>query len=393
MKPCPRVGQEAGRRAEIVRAVKKILESEGFKVECGETLKDIDCIFRKSYRLFEFRGGVIVVCGKIRAGEVGYAAALKNGLALDKMVMVARDEVDPEAKIMAGNYGIALHTFQELIEKEGLVSESRTYHIPFRVKREEADRIALGLRGIFMRRGEYLGPIFAYMPVYSVIATLTRNPGGTSSLLESEKVEFDVDLSSGSIVGVSHDGSLHLPGGLRRLFLELTLTHAGLLKIIVEEGGISFSNLAERIGVTVGELEKEISVLIDAGLVEVVRGDILLAKHIKLGNLRGILEYYGNLAIEDGPRGDNFITLPINVDEEVVDEFIEVYGVVESEAIVYYPLIIAAYKRKKGSRPAYSFVVIDGVSGKRLEDVEEALSTAGVSRLLEEKAESLARQV
>jgi DNA-binding transcriptional ArsR family regulator len=384
VKACPKVGPEATRRAEIARAITQILEAEGFHVECNaETMAgyDVDCLFRRNYKLFELRGGVIIICGRAGAGEIGYAAALRNSLGLDKIIVVARDGVEEEAKALAAGYGVAIAGFDDVSEKARLLEVARVYYIDFGVDQGKISRIGKSLEGFIIRRGRFVKALRAYLPIGAFQVTLSRIPGDSSGAFSSENVEVDVDLTSGSLVGVSADGSLYTNPMIRTRLTALSRMHIAILSIILEEGGSTIEELAERLGASLSDVEHEVGVLASMGLVELVRGELIIPKNIRLGELKGILEVKRDLLKPGKPSGG--IILPERVEVDVIEELLEAYGKIHGETRVYYPLYILIFQKRKNGRVHYNYIVADGLTGKRLEDLEEALASSGIAEELE----------
>lgn len=385
MRQCPKTGVEASKKAEIIRAVSEILQKEGFHVDCGRgDSAGIDCFFKRTFRLFEIKGGILIVCGKAGTGEVGYAVALKNSLGLDKMIVVARDGVEDEAKTMAENYGVALTDYESVVEKAGLLVGARSYYLRFSIDESLIHKKARSYKGFILRRGEYIGFVKSYLPIYVVWATLTRKHARAGDVLGSESVEVDVDLTSGSIVGVGDDGSLHVNTHVKVRVGSLSKLHATILSIIMEEGGSTYENLAERLGLSLSEVEHEVGVLIEMGLLEDVHGEILIARTPNIDALRGIIDTHKEKLVEGRPPADtNTIILPENVDADIIDSFVEVYGKIRGESIVYYPIAFLVFHKEKSGHHHYSYVVLDGLTGSRIEELEEALAHTGITDLLE----------
>ena len=59
-----------------------------------------------------------------------------------------------------------------------------------------------------------------------------------------------------------------------------------------------------------------------------------------------------------------------------MERIIRAYGRIKSEAILYYPLHVLVYARRKGDKSVEVAVLIDGITGERVAELEEMLASS-----------------
>ncbi|MEB3860707.1 MAG: hypothetical protein GSR84_00625 [Desulfurococcales archaeon] len=374
----------------LLKRVTSILESHGFKVECNGKTRgasgsywDVPCIGSLSIGPVTIRIGV-AAASTVDSDAVEYYLSAKNDLALDKVIVVTRERPPEELVRLASRLGISVVPGTEIREPLGPRERGETFYIHPQVTVEEVlERIRTGrIRGlkpvipILGRRKNILGARLLLYPLLCYRGTIHAHLGGEGAIATRE-VDLCFEAGSGSLVTVEEHG-LSIVWEWGQLG-EIEDTAVDVLAVIGEIGTVSLTQLKEHFSDM--DVEIALSVLEEYGLVDRLGGDMYtIAKPPIQGYKSPMTELRGLLAKEP-PQARCARRLEPMVDPLKLRRIVESIGTVEEEAVLYYPVYMVVVEDERSD--IKQTILVDGVKGTRLDDLEEVVSDSKMVKAIE----------
>ncbi len=383
----------------LLKRVTSILESHGFNVECNGKMRgasgsywDVPCIGSLNIGPVTIRIGV-AAASTVDSDAVEYYLSAKNDLALDKVIVVTRERPPGELVRLASRLGISVVPGPEIREPLGPSERGETLYIHPQVTVEEVlERIRTGrIRGlkpvipILGRRKNILGARLLLYPLLCYRGTIHAHLGGEGAIATRE-VDLCFEAGSGSLVTVEEHG-LSIVWEWGQLG-EIEDTAVDVLAVIGEIGTVSLTQLKEHFSDI--DVEIALSVLEEYGLVDRLGGDMYtIAKPPIQGYKSPMTELRGLLAKEP-PQARCVRRLEPMVDPLKLRRIVESIGTVEEEAVLYYPVYMVVVEDERSD--IKQTILVDGVKGTRLDDLEEVVSDSKMVKPIEKIVEEVEKR-
>ncbi len=381
-------------RREVIDTLSGLLRSLGFEVETDIPVEgksgltyNFDIIGTSFCKLFEVKVGIKIRLGKtLTTEDVLNLAMTRNDTNIDKIVVVSDSPLHPSVKSLTEYYNIGVVDFDKLSSVGGSFGVTQLkvlkhFHVKPKIDMETAVKQAKCERGIFGScKGVHKATILGYLPIYEYKVSLESPSKGDSQI---EFIESDVDFESirGSMVSVDDEGTLKLENILVNIG-DLSFEVVEVARYIAEHGPLTREELSEIVSIDERKLERIILVLMDKMLIDVY-GDTYAIRPLSLpGKYKSVSAKH---RLENGIPTDGEILHAI-VSPEKLEYLLEAFGTVHEAKLIYYPLYINVYEKKKG---IYRVRLVDGNTGKRLTDFEELLEHTDDIRRIVSKIEML----
>ena len=353
----------------IVNRMARILSDEGFEIKgysiTGTRYPGI--IFGYKFKLFDLNGAIILV-DKLERDSADLLARAVGELNLDVLVVLTNEEYVAELRRrLQGERGVKVVSLAEAVSRIEL-QEAQEYYLRPRITKDKLQEIINRHKGIILKKGEYKGSALLYIPLYN-LEVMAHEHGDLSSIMTAERLWLTFDGITGSLIGVSDKGSLIVIEQWMDLGI-LDKEAIMLYRYIVEEGIVTRAQLEAKFrGISIDEL---ISLLIDYNLVDEIEHNVYAARKPPIKGYRSPIEEYFD-AMDEGKPEDGVI-LPVLIDLYLLEHLIEGLCRIEGRAILYYPVYIIIYVKTRNDRPVATEVLIDGITGDRLYEIEDLLA-------------------
>jgi len=351
-------------KTNIIEAIRLHLERRGFSVH--ESASTSDLVAELDTGIFTLRVGVIVYEDGDITGAIGRAFLAKSDEDLDKVVVIHIGGGKASRIVVDGIEVIPA----ERLKLAPLKVDIEEYFVKPRVSREEVERLAEKHKGwLFSRRGEFIGARTVFLPLYCftvLLHTLDYAP----EALEARTETLCFDAVTGSLIGF--DNGL-VPMETWSGVGEISDEAIDVLLRISDLGEASIAELKEEFGPTV-DIDSVIEVLVEKGLVEPIGEDAYtLAKPPVSGYKNPMAAAQGFLEKGKPPCGR---ILRSHVGLGKMERIVSAFGVIKSEALLYYPIHVLVYARRRGDKSVEVAVLIDAFTGERLAELEEMLAAS-----------------
>ncbi len=360
----PEDGLSGTGRASILEALRVHLERKGFSVH--ESTGASDLVAELNTGVFSVRIGVLVHEGDDLASAIGRAFLAKNDEELDKVVVIV---VGGERASRVVVNGIEVVPSDRL-KIAPLNIEVDEYFVRPRITRDEVERLAERHKGwLLSRRGEFAGARTVFLPLYCftvLLHTLDYAP----EALEARTETLCFDAVTGSLMGF--DNGL-VPMETWSGIGEISDEAVEVLLRISDLGEASIAELKEEFG-TVVDVDSVIDVLVEKGLVEPVGEDAYTLAKPPLTGYRNPLAEAQDSVEKGRPSCGRILRAHVGLGK--MERIVGAYGVIKKESMLYYPIHVLVYVRRKGDKSVEVAVLIDGFTGERLAETEEMLASS-----------------
>ena len=369
-----------------------------FSVKCGKRkIKgasgvewDVDCEFNKNYNIFNVNGLVILYkYKKIDLSSLEHAYTVKMDTGVDKVLVVISDGMISEDILrIARKLGIEIISGRTIIglRKESKLKElyeEKTYFIEPKYDAKEIEVIvkeegylSSGIISRFSsKKHELVGIKLAYIPMYcftTIIHSIDEEP----EIIEAEDVILCFEALSGSLISIE-DNELSVVDEWRQVG-EIEDDVIDVLKLISELGSVSRTQLEEHFKDP--NIDLALDVLMEYGLVEPMGADLYKVEAPPIGDYRSPMEALRSQLKRGLPPCGILFDAMINISK--LEGILEAYGLVKDYTILYYPIYLAIIRKEKTGRRIDTVIMIDGISGARLKDIEELiLDSAAIKQI------------
>ena len=377
--------------ADGLRPIVSALRDTGFRVECEPRIKQAGprvegpCRFEGRFGPFTLRG-VVIYATEPDDGILRELIQVKVAYKAQVAVLVSSSRVPPGLRAAADALGIVIVEPEVPVEaRRGEEYEPVDYTVKAVVDVGRAEelfrgKITASLRGLLggMFSGtkvSFTGSILAYYTFrcYDVVLHAIDK---SDEALESEETRLCFETATGTLVGVE-DRELVVYEELSRLG-ELDEDAVSLLEQLSKIGTMSLNEVGE----FVGGMERAkivVNILVEFGLVEVDVGDQVSIAPIDVGNYRDLLGWLEkeNLLLRGRPPACAERLGP-GFEVEKLDRVVGALGLVKRVYNVYYPVYIGVFRKAKNGKYIDVTVLLDGVTGERLEEFEELIADSNV---------------
>ncbi len=382
----------------LLKRVTSILETRGFNVECNGKIRgasgsywDIQCIGSLSIGPAIIRIGV-AAASTVDSNAVEYYLSAKNDLALDKVIVVSKTRPPEELVRLALRLGISLVHGAEVEAEPRAGERGRTLYIHPQITMEEVlERIRTGrIKGIkpvipiLGRRKSILGSRLLLYPLLCLKGTIHAHLSGEGAIATRE-VDLCFEAGSGSLVSMEEHG-LSIVWEWGQLG-EIEDTAVDVLVVIGEIGTVSLTQLKEHFSDM--DVELALSVLEEYGLIDRLGGDMYTIARPPIHGYKSPMVELRELVEEKHPESGCARTLDSMVDPIKLRRIVESIGTVEEEATLYYPVYMVVVEDERSS--IKHTILVDGVRGARLDDLEEVVSDSKMVKAIERIIEEIER--
>ncbi len=355
----------------------ELLKSKGYRVSCeGKHLRvngaelSVDCIARQEIGPVRVSIGIITIDSPT-ADTIEQALVAKNMIPLDKVIIVS-DTVQRDLAEIAERLGIVLVTpsLLNLAMADKLRQVVEAYIEPgigveeMKLMMREAKIPGIKPIPLLGRRKRPLGLRLLYYPILCYHVTVHALNGGEA--IATRDTILCLEAGSGSLV--EWDDGLSIVWEWGQLG-ELDDDAVEVLLAISRIGTVSLTQLREQFRDLDAELA--VSVLEEYGLIERVGGDMYSIAPPPLEGYKPIIDAVKDRIREKPLDGPCTRVLKPVVDPLKIRKIVEAIGRIEDEKILYYPVYMIVLSEEKSY--TYLTLLVDGVTGSRLEDLEEVV--------------------
>ena len=380
------MGQEGGQPGpqrditSLIRGLARLVEKEveGARVECdvqapdelAGVLRNI-CLIEYPAPLVKIRVAVVPVMDAYDAIKV---AALSSSRYFDKLVAVLPDEAPQRLAEALESAGVAVARVEDLLSMLSGIGYKRvvvkSFYVKPAIKGGEVERLADKYRGWLFKRGSYAGSALVYLPIY-VYTTRLHRVDYSDEILESAEASLSFDAISGSLVGSDRKGTLLVMDYWVRLG-DLGLDEVKALEVIAREGAASIAAL--RVALDREDVQDIVGVLLERGIVDEVEEGLYVLRMPNLTSYRSPFKVLKDRLAAGRPEDGSVLDAEVRF--SLLRRVLSVFGEVVESAILYYPIYILSYAKRRDNRVIYSYIAVSGVSGERMSDVEEILMSS-----------------
>ncbi len=383
----------------------KELRKQGFKVECRPELLSNGarrgvlagpCKFQGSIGPIPVRG-LLVVTETATPLVIRELAKLRVAESLPIAIVVTRDEPSKDIQELAGALGVIV---TQLGLELKLEEQVKNYTVIPRLDDNSARKIfeskvkgdLLGILGgmLASKKVRFVGLKLVYFPLrcYEV---LVHKLDEEDEALEARKANLCFETATGSLVSIK-DRMLYIREELVRLG-ELDDDAVNVIEIVSSIGSASLNEIAEHLGGT--ERARIITdVLVELGLLEPDYNGLFHVSPLHLEDYTSPITYFKNegLLTEGRPAKCSKVFEP-GFDLGKLDRIVRAFGLVESTSNIYYPLYIGVFRKTKNEKYVDVATIIDGVTGERMEDMEETIADSNMIYQLDRVIEEITGSV
>ncbi len=365
-------------KKEIADTICNLLRNIGFDVErdapkegkSGMTY-NFDIIGKSFCKIFNIEVGVLIKVGHtLTVSDIINFHGIREDTRVDKMIVVTDKSVSPQVKGLAEYFNIGLLDIERLSSVGAAFSISemkvlKHYYVEPKLTIEEVRKRAKCDKGLFGScKGKHIATVLGHLPLYEYKVSLESPPKGESQI-EFREIALDFESIRGSMVSIDENGTLRLENLLVNIG-DIPFEVVEVARYIAEHGPLTKEELSEIVSIDERKLERIVLVLMDKMVIDVY-GDTYAIKPLSLSkNYRSVSQVY---SVEKGIPSEGE-TLHPYVSPEKLEYLLEAFGTVHNVKVVYYPVYINIYEKSEG---IYRVKMVDGNTGKRLDDFEELL--------------------
>jgi len=382
---------------EGLRPIVSALRDAGFRVDCEPRIKQATtrvegpCRFEGRFGPFKIRGVLLYAAepdDAILRELIQYKLEYKAQVA----VLASAVHVPPGLRAVADALGIVIVEPEKAVaDAARRLEEVTDYTVKARIDRGQAEaifreKIAASLKGLLGGvfsgvRVTFEGLVLAYYK-FRCYDTMLHAIDKSDEALESEETRLCFETATGTLVGYE-DGRLVVYDELTRLG-ELDDDAIAVLEQLSKIGTMSLNEIGELIG-GIDRARIVVDILLEFGLVEVEVGDQVSIAPLELSDYRDLLTWLeGEGLLVKGRPPSCAETLGPGFDEKKLDRIVSALGLVRRVYNVYYPIYIGVFRKRKNEKAIDVSILLDGVTGKRMEDFEELIADSYVVFKLDE---------
>ena len=375
-------------KKELTDTLCNLLKRIGFEVERDAPVEgksgityNFDLIARFFCKIFTINVGVLVKTGEtLTIDDIIKIHGIQEDTGLDKIVVVTDKSVSPQVKSLSSYYSIGLVDVEKLSNVGAAFNITqmkvlRYYYVKPKISINEAAKKAKCDKGLFGScKGKHVATILGYMPIYEYKVSL-ESPHKGETQIEFRETELDFESIRGSMVSIDDEGTIRIENLLVNIG-DIPFEVVEVARYIAEHGPLTKEELSEIVSIDDRKLERIILVLMDKMIIDVY-GDTYAIKPLSVPKkYRSISQAYN---LERGTPHEGEMLHPY-VSPEKLEYLLEAFGTVHGIKLVYYPVYINIYEKSEG---IYRVKLVDGNTGKRLDDFEELLEhTDDIRRII-----------
>lgn len=364
----------------LIRGLARLVEREveGARIECdiqaGEgpagALKNA-CIIEYPTPLATIRIAVLPVMDPYEAMK---AVTLASSGVVDKVVAILPDEAPPRLAEALKESRVAVARADDVLTLLSGVGYRKvvvnSFYVKPKIGESEVARLAEKYRGWLFKRGTYTGNVLIYLPIYIYNMRLHR-VDYSDEILEAAEAAVAFEAVSGSLVGSDRKGTLVVMDYWVRLG-DLGPDEVRALEVIAREGAASMTAL--KVALDSEDVRDIVGVLLERKVIDEVEEGVYVLRTPSLAGYMSPLKVFSD-SLTPG-RPNNSPTLDVEVQFSLLRRIMSVYGDIIESTILYYPLYAISYMKKRDGRHVYSYIIISGISGDRMSDLEEILTSS-----------------
>lgn len=375
-------------KKELTDTLCNLLKRIGFEVERDAPVEgksgityNFDLIARFFCKIFTINIGVLVKTGEtLTVDDIIKIHGIHEDTGLDKIVVVTDKSVSPQVKSLSSYYSIGLVDVEKLSNVGAAFNITqmkvlRYYYVKPKISIDEAAKRAKCDKGLFGScKGKHVATILGYLPIYEYKVSL-ESPHKGETQIEFRETELDFESIRGSMVSIDEEGTIRIENLLVNIG-DIPFEVVEVARYIAEHGPLTKEELSEIVSIDDRKLERIILVLMDKMIIDVY-GDTYAIKPLSVPKkYRSVSHAY---SLERGTPHEGEILHPY-VSPEKLEYLLEAFGTVHGIKLVYYPVYINIYEKSEG---IYRVKLVDGNTGKRLDDFEELLEhTDDIRRII-----------
>ncbi len=342
---------------------------------------NFDLIARFFCKIFTINIGILVKTGEtLTVDDIIKIHGIHEDTGLDKIVVVTDKSVSPQVKSLSSYYSIGLVDVEKLSNVGAAFNITqmkvlRYYYVKPKISINEAAKRAKCDKRLFGScKGKHVATILGYLPIYEYKVSL-ESPHKGETQIEFRETELDFESIRGSMVSIDDEGTIRIENLLVNIG-DIPFEVVEVARYIAEHGPLTKEELSEIVSIDDRKLERIILVLMDKMIIDVY-GDTYAIKPLSVPKkYRSVSQAY---SLERGTPHEGE-TLHPYVSPEKLEYLLEAFGTVHGIKLVYYPVYINIYERNGG---IYRVKLVDGNTGKRLDDFEELLEhTDDIRRII-----------
>lgn len=336
------------------------------------------------------RIGFVVHKDLLTVNDVERYIAWRNELPLDKIALIALDDIEPDALELAKHYGIdIIRAVEELkidLDKvKGYKLYSEEYIEPKLSLRDAIELLRKTKYSILRRHRKVVKCALVYLPIIIIEAQVSeKDPIKDETKLVNIKLAFDglqgyLIVRDGETIGVEE---------VLGRFSDISDEAIHVLRIVSEDGTATLNDIEESVGITGEKLKAILGRLAEKSLVDLF-GDIVEIRYSvfsKSFNPREI----ANMAGVDVRKGlpEKGKGILVFEPKTYINRFIELVeamnGHIDRITVLYYPLYVGLLEEDNGK--AQRLVIIDGITGVEARTLCRVLSEIETIRIIENES-------
>ncbi len=381
------------------------LRKKGFQIACEPELLSNGarkrvlsgpCFFSGTLGSLLLRG-VFVVVDYATSDVIRDLTVIRMKKGVPLAFVIARDPPPRELELLATALGVGIiHGELRAIVPERVEEYIVLPGIDAEVARKIFEtRVKSSLSGILggvlsSRKITFAGHRLVYIMIacYEVLVHMREH----GELLEAQRSNLCFETASGSLVGVER-GRIAIREEFSRLG-ELDHEAIRVLEIIASGGRVSLNEIAEHFG----DPERArviVDFLVELGLIEPDYEGYFHIVEPRIEDYTSLRDYFaGKGKLVQGKPAKCARIIEPGFDLTALDKVVKAFGLIEGKCIIYYPIYIGIFRKfRNHERYVDTAAIIDGLTGERLEDLEEVLVSSNaiyqLDRIIEEVTSQL----
>lgn len=370
--------------------VESLFEKAGFHLQTDVEVRGLsgathalDILFEYKTPITRFRGFAVVVEGELTKEVVELTYFKLMDLPLDKAVIVVGKEPSAELRELGSRLGIEvlcpskLQVIADKLTAYEYQVFARTYHVePLLSERAAVEALRRAERhGIFAKRQVLVYQELVYIPVYEYsVDVAIASAAGEGVEMKSANAYFEG--IRGSVLSFASDGTLQMHPVLRDLDT-MGFDAIALLRQLSEHEGLTLEEIIEQLGWDERKIKRILLMLLDKELID-LSGEKYVARIPEALVEQPRLSTFYRINPGNPPSGR--VVKP-RADIGKLAHFLEALNSkIYDKRIIMYPVYVGLYERSSGT---ITCMVMDGNTGKHLDQLEVILSDAGVLHQVE----------
>ncbi len=378
--------------ASDLQDVIETLRGQGYRVECRPELGGRlaaegvrgPCVFEGTLGFIPVRG-VFVKARSASRDVVRELVRLKADTGSALAVLVVEEEAPEPVAALASLLGVILVSGVPEAPPEAPREEAAEYTVPPVIDYNAAvkimsTKIRNSIQGMLgsvfsQKKASFVGMRMAYLSLrcYDIVLhSLEESP----EALETRKTVLCFETATGSLVGFDEEG-LVIYEELMRLG-ELDDDAVRVLELLSKIRSASLNEIVE----FVGSSEKArviVNILEEFGLLEPDLEGFYRIAPLPVSEYTSPYRLLSDKGIiVRGRPPECMEVLGPGFDISKLDRIVSAFGLVESVSTLYYPVYIGVFRKRKDGKHVDVATILDAVTGRRLEDLEELIADSNV---------------